>query len=610
MIIIALQVWLPLNGNLTNNGVGNLTISCTATVDNAGKIGKCYVCASGNHISFTNPITTSTTDFAISCWIYVTEYTSGYSSVFSSRTATSGKGLALWVQSGSIRFDDGENWTVSNTFTLNTWTHICVTYSKTNGKSIYVNGNLVGSKATVGALANLRSELFIGYDHYGYYLGGKINDLRVWEGSAPSPKEIELIARGLVLHYPLSLPMPNLAKGSNTADISTNVFIFSEATGGSTRTIEYDGGIPCAKITRNSTTHSSWSYLHYDKWDRAAIKPSTTYTLSFDIIGSGSGSIGFSGFLNGNGTNSISASVEGIQNTFNADRWSHLVFRTTTIADFTDKGTGQTIYMTCSYLHNTNVWIMMKNMKLEEGVNDTPWIPHTSDTGYSTMGLGSTTEYDVSGYNYHGTKVGTLTYNSDTPRYSACTVFNGADATINCGNDFHVQGAKNMSMSCWAYCKDWAATTDNKYLLSSQQTGGLILGYLNGTTVRARWHVYTASDLSASGYKQADYETALTSGWHHFCGTCDESQIKLYLDGVLVKTTSVTNYGIHFHNSASMFIGAESTGSSYSDLFTGKISDVRIYYTTLTADQVVDLYSTAISISNSGALMGYELVEQ
>ena len=574
---------------MTNNGVGNPTISCNATVDNVGKIGKCYVCASGNHISFTNPITTSTTDFAISCWIYVTEYTSGYSSVFSSRTATSGKGLALWVTSSSIRFDDGEMWTVSNTFTLNTWTHICVTYSKTKGKAIYVNGNLVGSKATVGTLANLRSKLFIGYDHYGYYLGGKINDLRVWEGSTPSPKEVEILSRGLVLHYPLSLPMPNLAKGSNTDSTSTNSFGFSEATGGSTRTIEYDGGIPCAKITRNSTAHSNWSYLWYSNWDRSAIKPSTTYTLSFDIIGSGSGSIGFSGFMQGNATNNLSASVEAVQNTFSAGKWSHLVFRTTTIADFTDKGTSQTIYMNCSYLHNTNVWIMMKNMKLEEGVNDTPWIPHTSDTGYSTMGLGSTTEYDVSGNNYHATITGTVEHNSNTARYSTCTGFNSStyeSVSITPGDL-----ASRFTFAWWAR---------NSYK-------GMFWGFTNGN----RLNLYMASDVyywntgdgtnNPFGISSSTYRDG---NWHHYAVTGDGTTVKLYIDGEF-KANAKTFKGV---TGTSLVLNGWDSSSSYD--FNGYLSDFRLYATCLSADQVKRLYNTPVSLSNNGTLMGYELVEQ
>ena len=40
---MALRVWLPLNGTLENKGISEYTFSNNgATVDNNGKIGKCY----------------------------------------------------------------------------------------------------------------------------------------------------------------------------------------------------------------------------------------------------------------------------------------------------------------------------------------------------------------------------------------------------------------------------------------------------------------------------------------------------------------------------------------------------------------------------------------
>lgn len=597
--------------DLNNNGVSNTTITNNgATLDASGKLGKCYAFTGNHYLSFPTTLSADTKEFSISFWVNIAQFIDNFACIFSTRTATGGKGVAIWITGSYIRFDDGTTNTWNYTFSFNTWTHICVTWSITT-KAIYVNGVLLGSHTSTGSLSNLHATTKIGSDTKSstYYLEGRMNDFRLYD-HALSTREIEILSRGLALHYPMSLPMPNLAKGSNTADISTNVFIFSEATGGSTRTIEYDDGIPCAKITRNSTAHSSWSYLHYDNWDRVTIKPSTTYTLSFDVIGSGSGSIGFTGFLNGNGTNSINASVEEIQNTFNADRWSHLVFRTTTIDDFTGKGTGQTIYMTCSYLKNTDVWIMMKNMKLEEGSRDTPWIPHTSDAGYSTMGFNDNIEYDVSGYNYHGEKLGTITYDSDSPRYSSCTVFNGVDSAINCGDEYHVQGAQNMTISLWAYLPDWAVETTQPFV-SCQESGGFIISRINGTSIRGRFDRYTASDLSTRGYAQSDYACELT-GWHMITATYDTSAIKLYLDGVHVKTSSSTTYGVHFTDNVNTYIGAEATTKKrcIAPFINGKVSDVRIYYTTLTAIQVAELYNTAASITDSGTLMGYEFVEQ
>jgi hypothetical protein len=48
--------------------------------------------------------------------------------------------------------------------TLNTWTHISITYSSTNGYTLYVNGNLFGNSGPVGtSFGTSLAYFFIGY---------------------------------------------------------------------------------------------------------------------------------------------------------------------------------------------------------------------------------------------------------------------------------------------------------------------------------------------------------------------------------------------------------------------------------------------------------------
>jgi hypothetical protein len=71
---MALQVWLPLNGTLENKGLSNVTVTNNgATVDNNGKIGKCYSVDGSSHYiegsSFTVP---SSGEFSVCGWYYHT----------------------------------------------------------------------------------------------------------------------------------------------------------------------------------------------------------------------------------------------------------------------------------------------------------------------------------------------------------------------------------------------------------------------------------------------------------------------------------------------------------------------------------------------------------
>jgi len=40
---MSLQIWLPLNGNINNQGISNIiATNSNATINDEGKIGKCY----------------------------------------------------------------------------------------------------------------------------------------------------------------------------------------------------------------------------------------------------------------------------------------------------------------------------------------------------------------------------------------------------------------------------------------------------------------------------------------------------------------------------------------------------------------------------------------
>lgn len=564
---MALKVWFPLNGDLTNNGVLNNTITnANATVDNTGKIGKCYVCASGNHISFTNPITTSTTDFAISCWIYVTEYTNGYSSVFSSRTATSGKGIALWMTPGSIRFDDGEMWTVSNTFTLNTWTHICVTYSKTSGKSIYVNGNLIGSKATVGTLANLRSELFIGYDHYGYYLGGKVNDLRVWEGSAPSPKEVELLARGLVLHYPLSGGrggQNNLLK--NTGDLTK----WNKENG---ITVSWDNDKNMYKIEDSSHTSSRWG-IYQD----FSVQPNTTYTVSCTLLGDYSG-CGFGVF-------DTSAAWPGETIIYkNSTTKSRLTYTLTSGAN----SSIARVYISTHCGTSKVAWCTTP--KVEIGSKSTPWITNSTDTEYNAMGYNNNTEYDVSGYLHNGTINGSVSYSSDTARYSVSTEFSKA-GYVNVSS-FNVDTSA-FTLNFWVKMK---TATSQHFVLGTfnNWTGNGIGVYRDANTVNYLCLIRSAGE---STYKS--FALGLSTGsWYMLTLTYDGTNYKGYLNGVLKQNVTYGSSGV-VSNPVFMVGNSKFNSTPASENEEAFVSDVRFYATALTAEDIQKLYNTSTSISNT-----------
>ena len=602
---MALQVWLPLNGDLTNNGLENVTIYGSGTFTPDGKIGKCL--SGGSTISITSQTLANSKTWSICFWGYVVSanVTDNWTRLI--RMSDGGDYLRVEVcpksyGSGIFCYSTHNNAAYKITTDslsapsggfYDQWHHFCMTSDGTT-ICVYDNGTLRGTMSYNGSGAitgtfTLDNNSII-----------KKNDFRIYN-TCLSPREVSELSKALILHYPMTgggRGGANFAKGTNTASIDTNEFRFSEATGGSTPTIEYDGGIPCAKITRNSTAHSGWSYLHYDNWHRNAIKPDTWYTLSMDIKGSdGNGNVGVVGFLQGNATNSITDTIETIQNNFTTE-WSHLVYYIHTISDFTGKGASQVIYMSCGFLNGVDRWIIMKNLHLEEGRGDSNWIPHFSDAAYTIMGYNDNIEYDVSGYNYNGTKVGTLDYSSDTPRYSVCTHFTAANsqyitlpAMILDMTKFSVAAwFKADTAQFWSRILDMGEKTEGKgYALM------LTLGQ-DGTTFRL-----AGRGSSGTTFPDTTIQSINLGQWYHIVVTIEDKTCKSYVNGELVKTFTMNQT---FSTATPMnlnYIGK--SNFSQDRYYDGNISDVRIYTTALSADQVARLYNTPVSLSNNGTLL-------
>ena len=88
------------------------------------------------------------------------------------------------------------------------------------------------------------------------------------------------------------------------------------------------------------------------------------------------------------------------------------------------------------------------------------------------------------------------------------------------------------------------------------------------------------------------YDSKLTlNQWHHVVGTNDGSISTIYLNGVSVETADTSGETIDVSGSAVPRIAARSH-SSPSNYFEGKISEVAIYNSALTASQVKTIYNS------------------
>lgn len=158
----------------------------------------------------------------------------------------------------------------------------------------------------------------------------------------------------------------------------------------------------------------------------------------------------------------------------------------------------------------------------------------------------------------------------------------------------------SITISCWINYSTWGNP------ISCTEGGGWNFEEGNGG-IRAPFYI------SGIGYKTAQStitSASLKNGWHMLTSLYDRinSTVKIFIDGELAGSldTGTTNK-IVYHGGNVIMIGAEAGGSATSPAntsFIGKISDVRIYATALSAEDVKSLYNNSAYIDNQGNIYG------
>lgn len=240
---MALKVWLPLNGDLHNQGLSKITVTNNgATVDNNGKIGKCYSFSGNNQMTLNSHPASGKAAITVACWCYPkSESLIGLFGFANNPTYEFSMSHTNEVQ---IVYRDTANsnavtWDFTdNPITTNVWQHWVFVYD--HGKLFsYKNGILEKSYEGTSAALRTMNESYIGRcptSTAAKTFNGKINDFRIYD-HALSPKEVKELSKGLVLHYKLDDLHENnlLPKGIELYD-------YIESTG--TQYIDIDYNVP------------------------------------------------------------------------------------------------------------------------------------------------------------------------------------------------------------------------------------------------------------------------------------------------------------------------------------------------------------------------------
>lgn len=598
---MSLKIWLPMLGNLNNQGLlqGAITPMATSVTANSdGKIGSCMSCdgTADSNIRIP-PVLKHTDNFTIACWVKFNSTSN--QCLFSQRVAVNTLGFTIFYLNGNgIRFDEGNSVTASNIITSNTWYHITCCRDDTT-TYIYLNGVLVatGTRSTTAASNVNTNYAFIGGSQNtsdgstaqpsNNVLNGYLNDYRIYDHCL-SAAEVHEIAQGLVAHYKLDRLNNNLFTGSQSFSGA-----WVNASSWTTSAEKYKNFV----VKQRSDTWSGITQL-------ISCTQGDTFTISFygkvelggvimSILTNNFGTSDGLTLLDGNF--SSVGSVFWVKTTDDGTQWKR--YWGTVRIDSSEVNTLQ--WRIENSEANKIFWIC--GLKMERGSVCTPWTPAYGEEGYERIP-------DSSGYGYHGSlyQPENITVTASPLRYDRCLNFGTALSSVNCGQAGYVSDA--LTVNFWFKID---GVPDNKIaFISCIDTYGWAIKS-NGTALR--FVFATTSGSSFEVLNTTPTANICNNQWHMITALYDRlaAKIRMYIDGVLDTEVSGGGALIQYSQSAPTWIAGEATASkTVPDLgITGYISDVRIYCTPLSAADILQLYKTSAKIDKPGNLHVYTLEE-
>lgn len=561
---MALRIWLPLNGNYNNQGIGTTTTTNanSGTFISEGKLGASSYSAGMLHVTYDYA---STNQMSVAMWVKPLSTAPAWSSVFgwghsdmSNRIEVTAAGGSTYMFFGSSNCIMNSNLTITSAFTNGNWHHFAMVADGTKVR-YYLDGvmaNEFNQKNTVAESFGSLNKLYFG--GYSDYYKGYFNDVRVYD-HALSVKEVRELAKGLMVHIPFS--------GDGYQGIGTNI------------------------ANGTSSTNSAWlapktinvgqyySTLGINSNDYFGLKSGDTYTYRVKLTAPSTKGIKARVQYYTDG-NTRTGPTSGITVAAGTTGYSYL---TDTLTDAKRGYTQMQLLITNA---NTSVTssdpVVVEEVKLERGSTATTWSPAKNSANY-------TPDYaikDCSGYSRALAISATPPVIGNTgPRYGLSATFpSGTYITL---DDPISPSAQEFTISVWI---NPSTVSGNQCIWNGRTSTSTAFSiFLIGSSIR----------VQDSGSK--DVAVGLVANtWYHLVVTWKSGGNKvLYINGV--EKYSATAGTLNKSNTLAS-IGASSTGSAVTNnnYFSGMMSDYRIYATALSADDVVRLYNAPISISKAG----------
>lgn len=605
---MALIAWYPLNGD-TKDYSGNdyhLTNNANLPVSEYGKIGKTYDFNLKKPMIYNGwilPRDSTWNDFTITAWIYPTEtpvehgynvVSFGSNHVIRFRLTTANTIWVLW--GGDESGKNHSSVTGSLKVPLNKWSHVTVRLK--DGKiTIYING-IKDTESSYGQpIVMLKSTLLIGsYNESSEAEAwrGRLNDIRIYN-EALTAKQIKEISQAKICHYTFNEELyentTNLYDNKNKLSI-TNAVIKWENT----------HALKC-EIAANT----KYTGLNFNS--NLTLEPLTTYTLSYKLKKVAGQLLQIRGHIE-------QTCFEVVHTTINGKKYNNNSYYSgIDIRDSFDTYEIIIVFNTKENITSMDKMYIQPNAIKDEYVKVRIWDIQVEKKDHATpftTGSRSQVLKDISGYGHDMT-----TYNQYSP------VWNKDDSSNRIKNystltkkdsysnlNFKYKYPDAFTFSCWV------RTTNNEAfcLVGFPSGNNTFVSLAINNYGRISLHSYFSTPNTNGDKWYANSTTAINNGeWHFVAVTYDGTTAKSYVDGKYEASSTVT-FDFKRQAISDLTINMGSPNSNWGGYETrryeGDISDVRVYATALSAEDIKLLYQPEISIDKANVIRCSEINER
>ena len=605
--------WWPLNGNITDNGADNFTLSATPSFSAAGKIGKCATNTNINagqaYLSNQTLPLAKDSPISIFTWVYMNDYSttganlnglvsnhnhghnSDKGSGFGLNLRNNGNSFQVSISTSSTGGRTFSTYCGNTTFSAGEWHHVGFTY---NGSRInfYLDGKYDGGlNFTSSYNSNNPIGIFCWSTGYsGYSSSCQLNDVRIYN-HALSAKEVKEISKGLVLHYNFEdeyiEPTTNLIDDGSTFSSWSSYGFGSHGS----KTI-LDGATPnginkFCRVTDNYTNTYN-AAIEMARWvTSTALTNGQQVAFSAYVRGINS-TIGKNCFIhvyNSNGTDTISTTIKSITLTANWQRIEGVFTWNKT----NTSSTSFSCYVVCEMMQGEQFDCCEPQFEAKD--HNTAYVNGTRSVGKV---------YDNSGYGYNGTNNGIIISN-DTISGKFSAQF-APDAYIEIPS---LPQFNKVTYSMWVKIPTNAQAYRSIFIPKGDPVASGI--WLSVNTEGANLWAYQGGN--APSYCKGTSTPLSADTWYLYTHTFDGTTGQNYLNGVAIG--SAATYTTRTYIPRGVYtLGDSYTGTTWGGTpFDGKIADFKIYATVLSAEDILSEYNRKAAIDKNGNLFTGEIIE-